>query len=172
MSDLILNPATNRYIKKTSQRGRRLLKELSVTKPEPRPDNVEPIKEKSVKKEPPERKTPKKEQSKERAPEYTIYEDAEEYTPYHFTADVAKRVIKTGSDIAAKNIKKFKGLDESEMDALFKKLLLEKLGGDTKPQKEKPRSVTSKPSKVKPKQKFKVIQPSSDDSDSSEDSDI
>ena len=40
--DLILNPKTNRYVKKTSQTGRRLLKELATPPPVPSPTHVEP----------------------------------------------------------------------------------------------------------------------------------
>ena len=39
--DLILNPKTNRYVKKTSQTGRRLLKELATPPPVPSPTHVE-----------------------------------------------------------------------------------------------------------------------------------
>ena len=41
--DLILNPKTNRYVKKTSQTGKRLLKDLSVPSPTHVEARVEPV---------------------------------------------------------------------------------------------------------------------------------
>lgn len=132
MTDLILNPKTNRYLKRTSQAGKRLLKSMKCLE-----------------------ETPTRANSSD-----------EEYSPYQIGHTVStKKIIKAGADLTSKNIKKFKNLDDDEMDTLFKKLLLQKLGcADDKPTKSK----KSMDKRLNKKKKFKVQQPSSSESDESD----
>ena len=68
-------------------------------------------------------------------------------------------LLETGVAIVEQNISKFKGLNEVNMDALFKKLLLERLSiPSAKKKKKMP--------KKKKKERFRVAQSSSDSSDS------
>ena len=112
---LILNPKTNRYVKKTSQTGLRLIKELSM-----------PIPPQSI--------------------------------PQPQPTPIQKVINSTCADLVVQNPEKFKGLGPQELDELFKKLLLERLG--VKPPKVEP--------KKKQKTKYKVV---SSESDSDSDSD-
>ena len=68
-------------------------------------------------------------------------------------------IIQAGVDIVEHNASKFKGLNPSDMDALFKKLLLERLSISP--------NASSKTKKKAKKSRFKVIQSSSSDSDTS-----
>ena len=70
-------------------------------------------------------------------------------------------LLETGVAIVEQNISKFKGLNEVTMDALFKKLLLERLSISTPNAKKK-----KKMPKKKKKERFRVAQSSSDSSDS------
>ena len=119
-SNMILNPKTNRYVKRSSQTGKRLLKELASPPPQP-------IIEAKL-------------------PEPTISE-----VKLLEPEPVQKAMIETGLEIVEKNQAKFIGLTSQQTDALFKKLLLERLSI-----KEKPKKVESK------KHRFKVVQPSSE----------
>ena len=111
---LILNPKSNRFVKKTSQTGIRLLKELATSPPKaPTPPIVN---------------TP---------------------TP------VQTALLETCAELVVKNTPEFKNLTASETDALFRRLLLERL--------------SIAPAKVKPKPKKKGnfrVQSSSSDSES------
>ena len=112
---LILNPKSNRFVKKTSQTGIRLLKELATQTP-------------PIVHIPPIVNTP---------------------TP------VQTALLETCAELVVKNTPEFKNLTASETDALFKKLLLERL--------------SIAPAKVKPKPKKKGnfrVQSSSSDSES------
>ena len=111
---LILNPKSNRFVKKTSQTGLRLIKELATSKISP------PT--------PPIVNTP---------------------TP------VQTALLETCAELVAKNTPEFKNLTADETDALFRRLLLERL--------------SIAPAKVKPKPKKKGhfrVQSSSSDSES------
>ena len=113
---LILNPKSNRFVKKTSQTGIRLLKELATSPPKaPTPPIVN---------------TP---------------------TP----TPVQTALLETCAELVAKNTPEFKNLTASETDALFRRLLLERL------------SIVPAKAKPKPKKKghFRV-QSSSSDSES------
>ena len=103
---LILNPKSNRFVKKTSQTGIRLLKELATQTPPI--VNIPPIVN-----------TP---------------------TP------VQTALLETCAELVVKNTPEFKNLTASETDALFRRLLLERL------------SIAPK-AKPKPKKKghFRVI---------------
>ena len=102
MSDLILNPASNRYIKKTSQTGKRLLKKLMAETHEIQ----QPIQQPEIH-EQPEIKPPKIKESKALA--------------------LQKALTSKGVEIVSENRDKFDNLSDKEMDRLFKKLLLKKL---------------------------------------------
>jgi hypothetical protein len=119
---LILNPKTNRYVKKTSQTGSRLLKELSIkTAPQPVPQ-----------------------------PQPTPIQNI---------------INSSCADLVVQNPEKFRDLTATEMDQLFKKLLLERLG--VKPPKKETKKAPAKKTK---KTKFKIVS-SESDSDSDSDSD-
>ena len=111
---LILNPKSNRFVKKSSQTGIRLLKELAT-------------------------QTPK-------APTPPIV---------NIPTPVQTALLETCAELVVKNTPEFKNLTASETDALFKKLLLERL------------SIAPK-AKPKPKKKghFRVV--SSSESESSD----
>lgn len=113
---LILNPKTNRYVKKTSQTGLRLIKELSMPIP------PQPI-------------------------------------PQPQATAIQTSISSACAEIVASQPSKFKGLGPDELDALFKKLLLEKLSVKE----------PKKPEKKKKKAKFTIVSSSSEsvsDSDS------
>ena len=117
---LILNPKSNRFVKKTSQTGIRLLKELATSPPTPPTPPIVNI--------PPIVNTP---------------------TP------VQTALLETCAELVVKNTPEFKNLTASETDALFRRLLLERL--------------SIAPAKVKPKPKKKGhfrVQSSSSDSES------
>ena len=111
---LILNPKSNRFVKRTSQTGLRLIKELATSPPKaPTPPIVN---------------TP---------------------TP------VQTALLETCAELVTKNTPEFKNLTADETDALFRRLLLERL--------------SIAPAKVKPKPKKKGnfrVQSSSSDSES------
>jgi hypothetical protein len=131
--NMILNPKTNRYVKRDSQTGKRLLKELAtpppIKLPEPIIQEVKPI-------------IPE--------PKSTIPE-VQSTIP---ESTIQKAMINTGVDIVEKNASKFIGLSEKETDALFKKLLLQRL------------SIKDKKSKKSTKHRFKVQSSSESESDS------
>ena len=113
---LILNPKSNRFVKKTSQTGIRLLKELATSPPKaPTPPIVN---------------TP---------------------TP----TPVQTALLETCAELVAKNTPEFKNLTADETDALFRRLLLERL------------SIAPAKTKPKPKKKGNFrVQSSSSDSES------
>ena len=131
-SELILNPKTNRYIKKSSQTGKRLLKELAT----PAPDNVISDSKLTV-----------------------ITEPTNLILAEQPIQPIQTALLETGVAIVEQNISKFKGLNEVNMDALFKKLLLERLSIPTAKKKKKM-------PKKKKKERFRVAQSESDSSDS------
>jgi hypothetical protein len=94
-SDMILNGKTNRYVRKGSQTGKRLLKELAS------PPIVLPL---------------------PTAPTPPIVSQ-----PTAPIAPVQTALLTTCADIVVENTPKFKNLTASETDALFKRLLLERL---------------------------------------------
>ena len=95
-SDLILNPKSNRFVKKTSQTGLRLIKELSMSS--------EPVIAPPVPPPPP----------------------------------VQAALLTTCAEIVVDNTPKFKNLTAAETDALFRRLLLERLSiAPAKPKKKK-----------------------------------
>ena len=139
-SELILNPKTNRYIKKSSQTGKRLLKELatrifegtSKNQPDNAISDIKPT---------------------------VITEPANLILAEQPIQPIQTALLETGVAIVEQNISKFKGLNEVNMDALFKKLLLERLSiPSAKKKKKMP--------KKKKKERFRVAQSSSDSSDS------
>ena len=93
-SDLIKNPKTNRFVKKTSQTGLRLIKELSVSIQQPPTVPTPPI---------------------------------VSQPPTAPIAPVQTALLTICSDIVVENTQKFKNLTADETDALFNRLLLERL---------------------------------------------
>ena len=98
-SDLIKNPKTNRFVKKSSQTGKRLMKELAVSSD---PVPIVPT--------PP---------------------------PLPPPPPVQTALLTTCAEIVVDNTPKFKNLTASETDALFRRLLLERLS--IAPEKAKPK---------------------------------
>ena len=141
-SELILNPKTNRYVKKTSQTGKRLLKESKACAEFTSNQPIQPIFS----------------ESRQIQPVEEVQILPEQPPPQPIQLQTA--IIQAGADIVENNATKFKGLNPSEMDALFKKLLLERLS-ISQPKKEKTKKKKAK------KSRFKVIQSSSSDSDTS-----
>ena len=139
-SELILNPKTNRYIKKSSQTGKRLLKELATRIFEGTSKNQ---------------------------PENVISDSKQITEPTNLIPaeqpiqPIQTALLEAGVAIVEQNVSKFKGLNEVNMDALFKKLLLERLSISTPSAKKK-----KKIPKKKKKERFRVAQSSSDSSDS------
>ena len=129
-AELILNPATNRYVKKTSQTGKRLIKSLN-TPSVPIVAEIKPIQQI---------------QPAEIQPIQTI--QPAEIKPIQQIQPVQTALIDAGVEIVAQNAQKFKGLTANETDVLFKKLLLERLS--IVPSKSKP----SKPKKENPPPKI------------------
>lgn len=136
MADLILNPETNHYIKRTSQTGKRLLKQLRTIDQKPL-EIVQPIQQ-------PE---PVIEPSTKRKP-------GRPFKQPNSSIKIQNEIVNIGVEAVANDPKKFKNLTDKEVDKLFKKLLLERLNiKSEKFTKQKP---------VKTTRKFKVTQPSSD----------
>ena len=140
-SELILNPKTNRYVKKTSQTGKRLLKESKACAEFTLNQPIQPMFS----------------ESRQIQPEHQpiILPEAPPPQPIQ---PIQTAIIQAGVDIVEHNASKFKGLNPSDMDALFKKLLLERLSIS---------NASSKTKKKAKKSRFKVIQSSSSDSDTS-----
>jgi hypothetical protein len=116
--ELILNPATNRFVKRSSQTGKRLIKQLSMPSeptPEPTP-NVKPY----------------------------VHEPTFE--------PVQTALLQAGAEIVAENTPKFKHLSPDDTDALFKRLLLERLS-------------IAPARKPKKKSKYRVVSSESESSD-------
>ena len=153
-TELILNPKTNRYVKKSSQAGKRLLKEMRASPS----DGLKPQDTK-----------PPAPESPQPQPDNIAMPNIPE------PLQLQKAVLSAGADVVEKNSNKFKGLTPAQMDELFKKLLLERLSISQAPKKTETKK-TEKKTKAKPKSqknktKFKIIHsPSSSSSD--EDSDI
>ncbi len=106
-SDLIKNPKTNRFVKRTSQTGLRLIKELSVSIQPPTPPIVS-------------------------------------QPPTAPIAPVQTALLATCADIVVNHTPEFKNLTASETDALFKRLLLERLSiAPAKAKKPKPKKKKS-----------------------------
>ena len=142
-SELILNPKTNRYVKKTSQTGKRLLKEAKACAEFTINQPIQPMFS----------------ESRQIQPEHQpiiLPEPPESPEPIQ---PIQTAIIQAGVDIVEHNASKFKGLNPSDMDALFKKLLLERLSISP--------NASSKTKKKAKKSRFKVIQSSSSDSDTS-----
>ena len=111
---LILNPKSNRFVKKTSQTGIRLLKELATSPP--------------------------------KAPTPPIV---------NIPTPVQTALLENCAELVAKNTPEFKNLTADETDALFRRLLLERL------------SIAPAKTKPKPKKKGNFrVQSSSSDSES------
>lgn len=125
---LILNPKSNRFVKKTSQTGIRLMKELSVQPSAiPMPIATQPA-------------------------------------PQPQPTPIQTSIISACAEIVASQPAKFRDLSPDEMDSLFKKLLLQKLGvKETKKKEKKPEL------KKKKKAKFKVVSSSSESESESSD---
>ena len=128
--ELILNPVSNRYVKRTSQCGKRLAKVLQTPAIAIPTHLTQP--------------TPKAQETPQPTP-------------------IQKQIVETCADLVKSQPQAFQGLSPKELDALFKRLLLDKLGVKATKKKEK------KPELKKKKAKFKVI--SSSDSESESDSD-
>lgn len=126
---LILNPKSNRFVKKTSQTGIRLMKEL----------NTQPIAIPTPIAQPP--------------------------TPQPQATPIQTSISSACAEIVVSQPQAFRNLSDVEMDSLFKRLLLEKLG--VKETKVKPKKIEKKVEKKK-KAKFKIV---SSDSESDSDSD-
>ena len=110
-SELILNPATNRFVKRSSQTGKRLIKQLSMpSEPTPEP------------------------------------------TPEPTFEPVQTALLQAGAEIVAENTPKFKHLSPDDTDALFKRLLLERLS-------------IAPARKPKKKSKYRVVSSESESSD-------
>ena len=142
-SELILNPKTNRYVKKTSQTGKRLLKEAKACAEFTINQPIQPMFS----------------ESRQIQPEHQpiiLPEPPESPEPIQ---PIQTAIIQAGVDIVEHNASKFKGLNPSDMDALFKKLLLERLSISP--------NASSKTKKKAKKSRFKLIQSSSSDSDTS-----
>jgi hypothetical protein len=135
--EYILNPVSNRYVKKTTQCGKRLAKAF-ITPPIATPIHLS--------------------QPSQQA-QFLPQNLAGVATP------IQKQISETCSDLVKAQPQAFQGLGPQELDALFKKLLLEKLGVYEKSEEPK-----KKEKKKEKKKKFKVIS-SSSDSDSDSDSD-
>ena len=140
-SELILNPKTNRYVKKTSQTGKRLLKESKACAEFTFHQPIQPMFS----------------ESRQIQPEHQPI-ILPELPPPQPIQPIQTAIIQAGVDIVEHNASKFKGLNPSDMDALFKKLLLERLSIS---------DASSKTKKKAKKSRFKVIQSSSSDSDTS-----
>ena len=140
-SELILNPKTNRYVKKTSQTGKRLLKESKACAEFTLNQPIQPMFS----------------ESRQIQPEHQPIILPEPPPPQPIQP-IQTAIIQAGVDIVEHNASKFKGLNPSDMDALFKKLLLERLSIS---------DASSKTKKKAKKSRFKVIQSSSSDSDTS-----
>ena len=98
-SELIKNPKTNRFVKKGSQTGKRLLKELATPS---EPVIVPPL------------------------------------PPLPTPPPVQSALLSTCAEIVVDNTPKFKNLTAAETDALFRRLLLERLSiAPAKPKKKK-----------------------------------
>ena len=124
-SELILNPKTNRYVKRSSQTGRRLIKSLATppsTPEPPMPENVKPCVQ----------------------------------LP---TEPVQTALIDACSEIVSEQPAKFKNLSPDETDALFKRLLLERLSIAPAPTRKISRST-----KPKKKSKYRVVESSESES--------
>ena len=152
-TELILNPKTNRYVKKSSQAGKRLLKEMRATPPET---------------------LLKTQETKASIPDNLSPPEMPPHLPAIPPQPLQTSIIQAGVDIVENNAAKFKGLTPAQMDELFKKLLLERLSISQAPKKTETKK-TEKKTKAKPKSqknktKFKLQSPSSSDSD--DDSDI
>ena len=141
-SELILNPKTNRYVKKTSQTGKRLLKESKACAEFTLNQPIQPMFS----------------ESRQIQPEHQPI-ILPELPPPQPIQPIQTAIIQAGVDIVEHNASKFKGLNPSDMDALFKKLLLERLSISP--------NASSKTKKKAKKSRFKVIQSSSSDSDTS-----
>jgi len=132
--EYILNPVSNRYVKKTTQCGKRLAKAF-ITPPIPTPIHLS-------------QSSPQPQPTSNMKPHI-----------------LQKQISETCSDLVKAQPQAFQGLGPQELDELFKKLLLEKLGISSEKKKEPKHEKKKKPSK-----KFKVIS-SSSESESESDSD-
>lgn len=133
----VLNPKTNRFVKVGSQGYKRLVREGTIKAVE----HVEtPIKSKAI-------LTPT--QETEESDEETFDE-----------SKLQTKLAEISTDMISKNLKKIvksQKLSDNEMDLLLKKMLYTKLCLEPpKPTKEK---------KTKKKTKFKLVEPSSSESD-------
>ena len=98
-SELILNPKTNRYVKKTSQTGKRLLKESKACAEFTLNQPIQPMFS----------------ESRQIQPEHqplVLPESPEPIQP------IQTAIIQAGVDIVEHNASKFKGLNPSDMDTL------------------------------------------------------
>ena len=131
--ELILNPVSNRYVKRTSQCGKRLAKVLQTPAIAIPTHLTQP--------------TPKAQE-----------------TPQPIATPIQTSISSACAEIVASQPQAFRNLSDVEMDSLFKRMLLEKLG--VKETKVKPKKIEKKVEKKK--KKFKIV---SSDSESDSDSD-
>jgi len=183
---MILNPKTNRYLKKTSQAGKRLMKQLladGVTPQEQKETQPEDVCQTRPQCEP--QKKPTREPQKNSLHKTIKYNMSEEEfdSLYELPSDLTQqfksystpKIMTAGAEIVSQDLRRFKNLTDREMDNLFKKMLIKKLADNekntcvekpSKPQK----NSTHKPQKISSTRKVKIIQPPSDseyESDSS-----
>jgi hypothetical protein len=151
MADFVINTNTNRLIS-TKTALYRKLKKLGQVK------DIEKTKEPQVEVEQPVLEPEKMKKVIKKAPEPTVVEDEPEFDE----RDLQDKMIDISTSVVKKNMKqilKNQKLSDDEYDMLLKKMLYKKLCMD-EPKKEK------KPKPVKKKAKFKVVEPSSSESDS------
>lgn len=147
MTDSVINPQSNRFVKVGTQKYKRLVRE-GIIKP------IEQV--------PPQVPTP----SPEPEPLH-IETPSPEKTPKFNEDDYHTKMRETFQQIVKENEEKLVDLSQKQCDQLLKKLLYQKLCVD-KPE-EKPKKKTKNKKK---KNKFKIVQPpsSSSESESTEDS--
>lgn len=141
MSDSVLNPKTNRFVRIGTQKYKRLIREGVLKEPPQSPKEFAPT---------PEPIEP---------PPSPIETQKFNEDDYH------AKMAETFQKIVKENESKLVDLTQKQTDVLLKKLLYQKLCVD-KP--EKPKKV-KKPKKAK-KKKFKIVQPSSSESESESES--
>jgi len=152
MTDFVINTNTNRLIS-TKTALYRKLKKMGQVK------DIEKPKEPQVEVEQVVLEPEKMKKVIKKAPEPTVVEDEPEFDE----RDLQDKMIDISTSVVKKNMKqilKNQKLSDDEYDMLLKKMLYKKLCLD------EPKESKKKPKPVKKKAKFKVVEPSSSESDS------
>jgi len=151
-----MNPETNRIISKKTAKYKRLVKLGLIVEDEPKVEKVKETPKEPIK--------PKPEPVVETKPE-----PEEEEEPFD-ERKLQEKLSEISTDMIQQNLKKVvraQRLSDSEMDILLKKLLYQKLVKNKPKEEKKVEKKVEK--KTKKKAKFKIIEPSSSESESESD---